>query len=316
MDQWDARNYRLKRCFIVATADLDTSGIARLLNERGVECLEADDLSPSNILTEELLRHLVAADFIVALVGTSPSANVFFELGVGFSFGKPALVFTKESYSSTDFLRGLYVSRVADLTKTEDVANHIDRFLKHAKSPDPIHMPEPSPQKPSDLSWAKTRLTQMRASEPGDREQALEQLVADLLRRAGAEVSPTEMNSAKPISDNIDLVVWLNDVAYETGGPILVECKTYRGGTGSIVKNAEHAVRKLDKFVQESSAKLAFLVVDYDRNRRPPCVHETPRVLVFPVDTLIEALERGTLAEQVVERRRRAAFAPGDMSAN
>jgi hypothetical protein len=100
-------------------------------------------------------------------------------------------------------------------------------------------------------------------------------------------------------------------VAFEAGGPILVECKVLRGGSGSVIKNVESYVKRLAKTVDESDASLAMLVFDHDRPHVPPSLYQTPKVLSFAVDELIDGLENGTLEAEILRRRRRAAFVRG-----
>jgi hypothetical protein len=90
---------------------------------------------------------------------------------------------------------------------------------------------------------------------------------------------------------------------------MLIECKYYGGGSGSVLANAKHNVQQLEKYVRASEARVALLVYDHDRSTPPPPSFETPQVLVFPVDQLIQALERGTLTDEILQQRRRASYA-------
>ena len=89
---------------------------------------------------------------------------------------------------------------------------------------------------------------------------------------------------------------------------MIVECKHYGSGSGSVFANAKQTVERLEKLVGGSDARLALLVFSHDRLSPPSHVFETPRVLSFPVEELIDAIEQGTFIEEVIRRRRRAAF--------
>jgi hypothetical protein len=58
------------------------------------------------------------------------------------------------------------------------------------------------------------------------------------------------------------------------------------------------------------------LVFEYDGPGEMPRFSDTPRVLAFPVEQLLDAVERGALTEEVLARRRQAAYAQGRAGAD
>jgi hypothetical protein len=297
---------KLQRCFISAQSREASAALAQAFADRGVESFRADDFVPGLPLTPELLHQLEAADFMCALVndgGVAP--NILFELGAAHVLRKPIILFTTNYDRLLGALRGVYVVR-ATIEDLPSAATEIDRFLRHAKTLPPMDETAADRRQKPNLSWAREELAALRRERAPNRGIRFERLVGEMFRRAGAEV----IREDRPEENwTADLIVWLDDVAHEIGGPMIIECKYYGGGPGSVLANAKHTVQQLEKYVGASEARVALVVYDYDRSAPPPSSFETPRVLAFPVDQLIQALERGTLANEILQHRRRASYA-------
>jgi Holliday junction resolvase len=214
---------------------------------------------------------------------------------------KPIILFTTNYDRMLGALRGVYVVR-ANIEDLPSAVTEIDRFLRHAKTLPPIDETASNRRQKPNLAGVKEELTALRQESSPDRGIRFERLVGEIFQRAGAEVV-REDRSQK------DLVVWLDDIAHEIGGPMIIECKYYGGGSGSVLMNTKHTVHQLEKYIKASEARIALLVYDHDRTILPPSTFETPHVLVFSVDQLIQALERGTLADVILQHRRRASYA-------
>jgi hypothetical protein len=302
MDADDRRNDRLKRCFIIAPPGLESAQIARIFSERGVECLRPDEIIPSGNVTEELLGHLANADFVVASLHGSISPNLAFELGVARALRKPALIFTTNYDRLLNDVRGVYVVN-ASPDAAGEAGPDIDRFLRNATESPAIEGHTSRQPADGDFTWARERAAALKHERGVSRAVEFEGLVSKIFQKAGGQV----VTATPQVDRNADLIVWLNDVAFETGGAMIVECKYYGGGVGSVLKNAKHTVEHLEKFVDGSNARVGLLVFDHDRHGPPPHVFETPRVLSFAIGQLIDNIENGTFAEEVIRRRRRAA---------
>jgi hypothetical protein len=311
-----ARNDSLRRCFLLAPRGVAADTVAKLLTDRGVECLRPEDLLASGaVWSDELTSHLTTADFVVAIVPPSSPAQVAFELGLAHGLSKPALVIVAGRTVMPEELRGLTTARISDLGHISEAVPDLDRFLRHSKRTRSDTRPTSRGQGPDYMGSARERLANLRGEAYANREFELERLVADVFEHAGAEVQLEARPSAN--DDRVDLIVWSDDLAFEMGGPILVECKIYRGGIGSIAKDAEHTMRRLEELVQRSdAARLAILVFDDNRTAEMPPLRDTPRVLAFPVEQLLDAVERGTLTDEVLTRRRQAAYARGRVGAD
>ena len=87
---------------------------------------------------------------------------------------------------------------------------------------------------------------------------AFERLIEDVFQEAEAQVAEVK----SPGSDGgADLIVWQNDLAFATGGPMIVQYKYYGGGSGGVLVNAKESAKRLEKLVGGSDASLALLVL-------------------------------------------------------
>jgi hypothetical protein len=313
MDVDDRSNDRLKRCFIVAPPGHETARIAKAFSDRGVECLLPEKIGHGSDVSEEILKLLASADFVVASLPDETSAKLSFELGVAYALKKPTLVLTTNYDHLLSNLRGLYVVKSA-ADANHDESSDIDRFLRQAGQVPAMKSRSPSPSAAGAFDWARERAAALKQEHGTNRGLVLERLVADLFEKAGAQFVEAKAETG----GGSDLVVWLNDLVYETGGPMIVECKYYTGGSGSVIWNSKHTVEqleknfeRLEKLVEGSDAPLALLVFSHDRLRPLHRVFETARVLSFAVEQLIDSLENGTFVDDIMQRRSRAASTGG-----
>ncbi|CAB3780287.1 restriction endonuclease [Paraburkholderia fynbosensis] len=290
------------RCFVSGNDPEATNRLAEMVRACGIEAASAAEMRVGETITKEVIRLITDADFIAAVITDGPQTAVAYELGVAQGLGKPAFVIFASSPSID--LANAYVVAVEDGMHLEGAVEDLDRFVRHAKRPGRMGQDSKSRTVHS-LDWARKELDELRVSTSPDRYQRFERLCAKIFRATGAEVS--EVGQDQTIG--ADLIVWLNDIAFELGGPTLVECKFYGGGVGSVLKNSEETVRRIERVMERSDAKLALLVYDHDRKTPPPSLFETPRVLSFAVEDLIASIENLELDTVVLKRRDRALFA-------
>jgi hypothetical protein len=288
MSVGNRKNDSPRRCFVLASRDAMSNTLIKFLNDQGVECLRPEDLlKPGAMWSDELTRYLAEADFVVAIVSPSVPFYVGFELGLAHGMSKPALVIATDDTIVPESLRGVFVIRMGKAMQISDLVPDIDRFLRHSRRAKPIQHRPPERPAATDLTWARARLSSLREENDGRRGYDFERLIADVFERAGADVTAIDPKWTND-GDRADLVVWLDELAQEMGGPIVVECKFNLGGTGNFARNAERSVRQAEQYVQRSSAKLALLIFDHDRSHDLPAIPETPFVLAFPVDAFLD----------------------------
>ncbi len=97
---------RAQTAFISAPSYVDTSGIRKELEGKGVRVFSPDELDlPSRNLSEIVREAIGRADLVVAVVDSSAASNcVFFEVGFAQAMGKPTFVLLTGDASSTPWL--------------------------------------------------------------------------------------------------------------------------------------------------------------------------------------------------------------------
>lgn len=301
----DRRNEPTKRCFILSQGGPWSELIAKALSERGVESLRSEDLNRSDVVTEELLRQIKRADFVVASLPKEVAPNLAFELGVAVGWQKPTLVFTANHDRLLDGIHSIYTVRTPPGAAGYEIGPDIDRFIRHAEKAH-VARPESNRRSPQAvIEWAQDQLTALAQTPLEGREAALERLVRQSFEAAGMQVVDLQPRDRA----GVGLIVWQNDVAYELGGPILIECK-YTLGRGERADGAattRRAVQRMEKYIRDSDAELGLLVVGSSQQNESLHKFDTPRVLTFKATELIDVIERGSLADEVMQRRLRAA---------
>jgi len=299
-------NPRFQTCVVSGPAGEATAEIVHMLAAQGVTAVSAAAIAPGTSLNNEIIRAIAAADFVVVLLMDRGSHNAIFELGLARGMNKPALVFTLGVAPPSD-LQGMIYRSLPSLDRIGEVAADIARFLRNAKPPPSLDV-EPPTAPTIDLGWAREELHALRRSDDPQRFVRFERLVGRILEAAGADVRAAGQSRDDP---GVDFVVWLNDVAYALGGPILVECKYLLGGSGSVIKNAEAYAKRLRTTLAHSDASLALLVFDHSRPATPSTLFATPDVIVIAAEQIIDGLEQGTFEQDIIRRRRRAVLIGG-----
>jgi hypothetical protein len=167
----------------------------------------------------------------------------------------------------------------------------IRRFVRHIKPRPERSLTVTAPDQTS-VETAAAELNQLRrATNTGDRGRAPVDVVAHLFNQPGLELMREEAiaNHERP-----DLFLWSDPLVAEVGGPLIIECKYYGGGSGSVLANARDALQQLQSDVENSSAGLGLLVFDHDRpTDLKLSQYESPKALAFYVDDLIDTVRAG-----------------------
>jgi Restriction endonuclease len=299
----DRRNETAKRCFIAARHGEWSERIAEALSERGIESFRSDQLVQSETVTEEVLWQLESADFVIASLHEGASPHLTFELGAALAWRKPTLVFTTNYDRVLDGLHSIYLVKGSPDSGGHEIGPDIDRFIRHAEKPRVARARPDRRQPPVDLTWARDQLVALVRETAESKGVAFERLIRGVFEAAGMQVVDLESRTGiRP-----DLIVWQNDVAYEVGGPILVECKYRMGEGANTIAMMRRAVAQMEKYIQKSDAGLGLLIVNSDRPKTALHKFDTPHVLAFDANELIDIIDRGSLADEVIQRRQKAA---------
>ena len=297
-----------KTCFLSGSAGPDTAAVARLLMGRGLDVMQPPAARPGGGLDQTLLDMISAADFLVGILGSDSPTLTLFEIGVAAGMSKPVVLLKGRDAVVPSGLRADLTLALPEAERVQDLGRDLDRFLAHSGAPRSqvgVHSAESS-----DLGWAKAELANLRTLGVSHRGFGFERLVQRLFVRSGSDA---ELATEGEPDIGVDLVVWQNDLAFAVGGPLLVECKIFRGGSGSVLKNAEATARRLQSLLATTDAGLALLVFDHDRPHTPSTTFRTPDVVAIFIEDLIAALENQSFAQEILKRRRRYTFV-GDIT--
>ena len=279
--------------------------LSLILDGLGVETVRADLVTSSATPLSEISKAIEEADFFVLVTGrTLSKSNTAFEFGLALGMSKPVLVIAMDRRPEFDFATNVHLIKVKhkDLSS---VRQDIDRFIRRMVTSEQTL---PTREISNEYTWVKRELKNLREDQGGKSERHLTEFVARLFETQKAEVL---RESRDKKGNQSDLYIWSDDLVAALGGPLAVECRYYRGGTGSVKSNARHALKKLTAFVETSTASLGLLVFIHDRPTTLSIKeYDTPKVLTFSVDDLIDSCISNSLTKEVIQRRNHAAHRP------
>jgi nucleoside 2-deoxyribosyltransferase len=260
------------------------TAIANHLRNDGHEPVRPDELGAQADLLSEISAALRSADVVVAIVtGTNP--NVFYELGLAAGAGVPTLIVARAGEAlPADLARVPYVQLTGDsLRDGQTIARRV-KDLEGLSSARPVKFSSAE----AALRAASEDPAVLEALAPSD----FEQLVADLFRERGYEVSATP-----PTRDaGVDIVVR----SPEDGQLLLVEVKKLsRQGRVSV-----EAVRRLLGTVSlASDVALGILVSPSGFTGAAMALAATGPVVLRTLEEILAARSKRDLVESKLPGR-------------
>src|SRR6266404_2629421 len=98
-----ASAHRAITCYVTGAADLELAGLREALSDLCITTHWAHNVDTSILRPEDAIRRIHSADFVIAIVGTQPSANVCYELGICDGLGKPVFVLVSDEIHELPF---------------------------------------------------------------------------------------------------------------------------------------------------------------------------------------------------------------------
>jgi hypothetical protein len=277
---------KFKSCFISAPFGVDTSVLRQLLDERSIRWHDQTDLRAGGSWLDAVDTAMTRSDFVcVVLPSERHRENILFELGIAYARRKPILAFLGASQSLPSDILGLTYFRV-DSANREAVRSALDAFLAHATPTNPVTMRSKRRAKPKPYSLPSASATGFE----------LEQRTAELLREAGFIVSDPSASR----DQGADFAVWIDEVQYSLGNPLLVEVKAGDLSNTSL----EEAASQLRTYVAKTHGRCGLLVY-WDRQSRefPDVSVDWPLVLRLSGQRLAHLASQGLLAQELVRLR-------------
>lgn len=298
---------KFKRCYISAPPGTNVSPLRHVLEERGVTCVDQGDLKSGVSLLRELEAQIGRSDFVCAVVpSASEYESVLFEMGVARGKGRPMLVFVDFGVYLPHLLREVPYSR-ARLEDSSAIEAHIGAFLEHSDEDVARGTSEEDTAasvartKRVDTSSAALALMAFEAGNPTN----LENVVRELFRDAGMVTSASleTVNEGRGDASRPDLTLWVDELQDFLGNPVLIEVK-YGVLSATHIEAAEEQLRHYVREVHGQSGLLVYF--DKDGKQFAHFSGRWPLIIRMSLRELMDALEKGQLAQSLASIRNRA----------
>jgi nucleoside 2-deoxyribosyltransferase len=288
----------MKTCFISAPVNVDLSVLRSVLRSKGIEAVLPFELEITGAnFREQIEKAIRKADFLIAvLTGNIGNANVFFELGYAWAKRKRVVLIQSREVELPANLSGFAMLR-AEPNDRQKLASLLDQFLNQEK---PIKLRTQELEKTRPLSSRAKDLTD-HLKNLGDRatHKEFENIILTAFRESGIQAL------AEPQSKDrrYDLALWLDELQYVVGNPVLVELKT-RLTPASAKAVKRQFLERVDREVGK-----ALLVVFLGGPAAPICAESigSPLVLFIPVARLLSELEQRSVGDFVRAERNKLA---------
>ena len=288
----------MRTCFISAPVNVDLSVLRAVLRSKGIkvvlpfECEITDET-----FGEQIAKAICQADILIAVMTDEKrNPNVFFELGYAWAKRKRVVIIQSRDVDLPAYLSGLPMLRVEpnDRQKLEPL---LEQFLNQQK---PARSREQQLDKTKPLSLRAKDLTE-HLKRLGD--QATHKECDNILLTAFRESGIQTIAEPRSQDRRYDFALWLDELQYVVGNPVLVELKT------RITRASAKAVKRqfLDRLDQ--GVGKALLVVFLDGPEVPVCAESigSPLVLFMPMARFISELEQKSLGDFVRAERNKLA---------
>jgi hypothetical protein len=282
------------RAFIAAPADQNIDILKDELTKRNIQSYTAYDMAPATISLASNIEHAIKeADLMIAVISAQAPPNVFFEIGIAHALKKPFLLLISPQYGHlpSDLVGTFYLR--TDPENREAIGFALDQSLPKIEKR--ISRPQKRIQKGTllgDNAEQFLSLIQEKGSQLKGRE--LEQLVADVLRKAGVEA----VSESPQHHEGADIAVWSDALQPLAGNPLLIEVKSYIKSK----RKLEEALHQVERYRVKSGARLALLVVNAALDSMP-VVPSIGGVLAVTLIDLIERLRSKTFPDAIRELR-------------
>ena len=285
----------MKKCFISAPVNVDLGVLRSVLESKGIQAVMPFELEIVGSNFREQIEHAIRkADFFIAVLSKSSSANVFFELGFATAKLKRAVLLQTEEFELPQNLSGFTILRV-DIKDRQKLSTALDDFLKKQRHLKPAHQ-EIVRTKP--LSSRATELIQHLRNLQGRATHAeFERILTAAFKESGIEVVAEPQGKDR----GYDFALWLDELNHLVGNPLLVEVKTR-------LSKAEAKSLK-NRFLKHRDTELgkALVVVFLDGPEAIVRAESSgaPLILFVPADELFSALEQKSLGNFIRSERNR-----------
>jgi hypothetical protein len=272
---------------------------------RGIEVIRLDE-SGSGLSISDLLRQSIGrADYVIAVVGDTANASVWYELGMASGMEKPVLLLASHHGSFPFAASGLpYLN--ADLDNQKAIEFGLDQLMSAPKG-------RVAPQSSGDrethpLGDSADRLLEKLQAlrESGAvREAQVIDIVYAAIKEGG--ISTLARESKGDGGRIADLAAWSDDFEPWIGNPLVIEVKTALTGGGEL----ERAIKQLSAVLDETRSRYGLLLYLFARPAIIYAALNDPRVMVMSVEDFVSGLKSVGLGDLLRRTRNEIVHARG-----
>lgn len=313
-----------ERCFISSPFGFSTQVLQRALDSRKITWRHVADLPTNRPPLQSIEAAIKSSDFACGIITkANPSSPVLFELGLATGLGLPLLIFVERGAEVPPFFRSLTCIYVLP-EEERVVAGHLDSFLRstifsrhkrlrsgdistqlsgsHKADATSPRLPKTEQKTMQDVAWARSELAQLSRSVPDNSGRQLEGIMRRLFEQAGAQVTLSHWSDS-----GVDMALWVDRLEVSIGNPILVEIKTQLTAS-----DLNEVITQLRSTALSSGAPCAVLIYLSNSAISPTTINKTqigtlPMVFAFNSSEVVTLVEHGTLFDEILNRRNRAA---------
>lgn len=283
---------RKPSAFISAPATVDTSSLVSAVRNRGIEAIRIEELAPGSNFSDLLRESMRHADFVIAVIGETPNANVWYELGIASGMGKPVLLLASPRGVIPPAASGLSYLKT-DPDNQVAIEFGLDQLLATPRTRTIPRLRGGRETHPIGASADRLLHSLNRLREDGSvREHDVVNIIYEAIRQSGAStlsesgVSTLSDRAASGRTRVADLAVWSGDFEPLIGNPLIIEVKESLKGRGDV----ETAIKRVGAMLDETRSPCGLLLY---LEAKPIVLYGglyDPRVMVMSVEEFLMGL--------------------------
>lgn len=286
---------KFRKCFLVAPAQVDIEPIKNLLRSRHIDVYDTYDTPALGLpLSSKIAKAIKRSDFVIAVVSAkTPSANVFFELGLAYGADKPVFLLVQDEEPLPADISGMTYVR-ASPSDSEKIEFALDQFLKGygaqqrkaifaVKKPQRAGIDVASFQKDLEIIADQGNISRLTL------------FLANLLQSTGEVVQ-----HHGPEEKGADMALWVDNLESSLGNPILVEVKMGRLSE-TLLADYEEQLRDYLAVTRTHVGVLVYL--DRERGHFGRSRLKMPLVIRLDARELVSKLATDSLADILLTER-------------
>jgi hypothetical protein len=291
-DSMSTSSFSELTCFISAGHGAERSQLRKRLEDRKVTCFSLDRIEASSGPTVSVQSLIQRSDFVAAILPSSFSPNIAFELGMALGLGKPLLLFAHRASSVPFDLASMNILQIdrLDQTKWDD---YIEAFLRTIPRPK-IGTKRSSTRNEAHSSrrWKeiRTELDRLLADPGPSFEREFESLVQRGFKQGGFSLT------SSPGPDfGADFALASPKLIEAFSLPVLIEVKN------NLRNELAHApVARLSALIRQRRGGAGLIVTARAHNAvtRPELIEP---ILIMPVRELFDWLQKGLFEKEFID---------------